>query len=166
MINNSMLKYKLAQAANPKNNSNNYEVTPIAKPIIDLGPSPTSFNISKATEANDYYRRVIWTGPNLQSTLMTIKKGSDIGLEVHPSTDQFIRIEQGEGQVQMGNAKDNLTYIQPVFEDSAIFVPAGTWHNVVNTGKQDLKVYTIYAPPHHEKGIIDVTREDAELKGD
>ena len=133
----------------------------------DKGSSqPISFDISELTEANEYYRRAVWTGKYLQTTLMSIKVGGDIGLEVHPETDQFIRIEKGQGQVQMGNAKDNLTYIQPVFADSAVFVPAGTWHNIVNVGEEDLKVYTIYAPPHHSKGVIHVTKEQADREGD
>jgi len=161
MRNNAKLRYQLAQAQNPNNNNNT-----AAKPIIDFGPSPITFDISKATEGNEYYRRAIWTGENLQATLMSIKVGGEIGLEIHPSTDQFIRVEKGMGQVQMGKTKDNLTYVQPVFEDSAIFVPAGTWHNVVNTGNEELKVYTIYAPPHHTKGVIHVTKEQADREGD
>ncbi|MCL1935954.1 MAG: cupin domain-containing protein [Defluviitaleaceae bacterium] len=164
--NSLLLRNKLVQANSNVNSNNRNEITPVAKPIVDFGKNPISFNISKATEENDDYRRTIWTGENLQATLMNIKEGSDIGLEVHPNTDQFIRIEKGSGQVQMGESKDNLTYVQPIFEDSAVFIPAGTWHNIVNTGNEDLKIYTIYAPPHHPKGTVHVTREQAEIEGD
>ena len=75
--------------------------------------------------------------------------GQDIGLEVHPDVDQFLRIEQGQGMVLMGDRKDRLTFTQRVFEDFAIMVPAGKWHNIVNTGRTPLKLYSIYAPPEH-----------------
>ncbi|NLP45838.1 MAG: cupin domain-containing protein, partial [Epulopiscium sp.] len=97
-----------------------------------------------------------------QLTLMSIHVGDDIGLEIHPDHDQFIRIEEGQGIVKMGNKKDQLNFQRRVYDDYAIFIPAGTWHNLINTGYKPLKLYSIYAPPEHPHGTIHVTKEDAE----
>ena len=124
-------------------------------------PKPYVINIDKATEENDNYRTVVWTGKHLQLTLMSIDVGDDIGLEVHPNLDQFIRIEEGHGLVQMGSSKDILNFQQKVSDGYAIMIPAGTWHNVVNTGHKPLKLYAIYAPPEHQPGTIHETKEEA-----
>ena len=100
----------------------------------DYGPNPFTINISNAAMNNDTFRTALWTGDNLQLTLMSIPAGEEIGVEVHPDDDQFLHIESGRGVVQMGKQMDNLNFQQPVFVDSAIFVPAGIWHNIVNTG--------------------------------
>lgn len=128
----------------------------------DYGPHPFIIDINKATISNDTYRTALWTGNFLQLTLMTINPGEDIGLEVHLDTDQFLRIEEGTGVAQMGNNKNNLPFQQNVFADDAIFVPAGIWHNVTNTGRIPLKLYSIYAPPHHPRGTVEETKADAE----
>lgn len=128
----------------------------------DFGPSPFIVDINKASVHNDTYRTALWTGNYLQLTLMSIPAGTDIGLEVHPDTDQFLRVESGRGLAQMGDAKDRLNFQLPVFDDSAIFVPAGTWHNVTNTGTEPLKLYTVYAPPHHAKGTVHQTKAIAD----
>lgn len=91
---------------------------------------------------------------------MSIEPGSEIGLELHENTDQFIRIEQGSGMVKMGKDKNNLTFQRMVFADYAFIIPAGTWHNLVNTGKTPIKLYSIYAPPAHKKGTIHYTKAD------
>lgn len=130
--------------------------------VTDYGPNPFVVDISKATIHNDTYRTALWTGSHLQLTLMSIPVGGDIGLEVHPNVDQFLRIEEGQGLVQMGNSKDNLYFRQPAFDDFAIFVPAGTWHNLTNTGNKPLKLYSIYAPPNHPWGTVEQTKEIAE----
>ncbi|MCL2047998.1 MAG: cupin domain-containing protein [Defluviitaleaceae bacterium] len=135
-------------------------------PFTDYGPNPFVVNIEQATLANDMYRQTLWTGPHMQSTLMCIPVGEDIGLEVHPDNDQFLRLEQGQGVVQMGNAKNNLTYKQTVFANSAVFVPAGTWHNITNVGSEPMKLYVIYAPPHHPHGTVHATKAIAEKMGD
>ncbi|MCL2199649.1 MAG: cupin domain-containing protein [Defluviitaleaceae bacterium] len=101
-------------------------------PFMDYGPQPIVVNIEKATLDNDFYRQTLWTGPHMQSTLMCIPPGEDIGLEVHPDNDQFLRLEQGQGLVQMGDAQNRLPFRQTVFANSAVFVPAGTWHNITN----------------------------------
>ena len=135
-------------------------------PFKDYGPEPFVVNIEQATLANDYYRQTLWTGPHMQSTLMTIPVGGDIGLEVHPDNDQFLRLEQGEGLVQTGNARDKLTFRQAVFANSAVFVPAGTWHNITNIGTTPMKLYVIYAPAHHPHGTVHATKAVADAMGD
>jgi len=97
---------------------------------------------------------------------MTIPVGGDIGLETHPDTDQFLRIEEGQGLVQMGPSREKVTLKQTVVPDSAVFVPAGTWHNITNIGNVPLKLYSIYAPPHHPHGTVHPTKEIAEKMGD
>lgn len=134
--------------------------------IMDYGPSPFIIDIKKATTNNNNYRTTLWTGNHLQLTLMSIPVGDDIGLEVHPNVDQFLRIEDGYGIVQMGNKKDNLYLKQPVYDDTAIFIPAGTWHNVINIGDRPIKLYSIYAPPNHPWGTIHKTKAIAEKEGD
>lgn len=128
----------------------------------DYGPDPYVVNINDATLENPYYRRALWTGNHLQLTLMCIGPGQEIGLEVHPNLDQFLRIEQGQGIAMMGTSSTNLSYQQNVATEYAIFVPAGTWHNVLNTGTIPLKLYSIYAPPHHPHGQIHCTKADSD----
>lgn len=132
-----------------------------SKKITDHGKQPYVININKAAKQNNTYRTAIWTGDHLQVTLMSINVGDDIGLEVHPNVDQFLRIEQGQGIVEMGKTKGNLTFVQQVSEDDAIMVPAGTWHNVRNTGNIPLKLYSIYGPPNHPFGTVEQTKADA-----
>jgi len=133
-------------------------------PRADLGTRPFVVDIAKATLANNNFRTALWTGEHLQLTVMSIAPGEDIGLEVHPHVDQFLRIEQGSGVTMMGRTKGDLAFIQPVFEDSAVFVPAGIWHNITNTGNIPLKLYSIYAPPNHAFGTVHETKEIAELE--
>ncbi|WP_025682273.1 MULTISPECIES: cupin domain-containing protein [Paenibacillus] len=127
----------------------------------DYGQRPFVVNIDQATKQNNTYRTALWTGKHLQVTLMSINVGDDIGLEVHPTTDQFIRIEEGQGLVQMGESKDNLNFQAMACGGYAIMIPAGTWHNVTNTGNTPLKIYVIYAPPEHPYGTVHVTKADA-----
>ena len=130
--------------------------------LKDYGPNPFVVDIEEATLENNYFRTALWTGEHLQVTLMSIKPGEDIGLEIHPNTDQFLRIEQGQGIVMMGENRDRLDYRRRVSANDAIIVPAGTWHNVINTGRSALKLYSIYAPPQHPFGTVHVTKKDAE----
>jgi len=139
---------------------------PIPIPIpphgIDQGPHPYVVDIEKATLQNENFRTTLWTGKHLQTTLMKIEVGEDIGLEAHPHVDQFLRIEEGQALVMMGSSADNLTFRQPAFSNFAIFVPAGTWHNLINVGGEPLKLYSIYAPPNHPKGTVHRTKAIAE----
>ncbi len=130
--------------------------------LKDYGPEPFVVNIDEATKRNKTFRTALWTGDNLQVTLMSIRVGDDIGLEVHPTVDQFIRIEEGQGISRMGDSKDKLDFEEKIYDDYAIMIPAGKWHNVINTGDKPLKLYTIYAPPEHPRGTIHQTKEDAE----
>jgi len=130
--------------------------------IEDIGPKPQSFDLETATVDNEVYRDVAWTGRYLQLTLMSIPVGGDIGLEVHPETDQFLRLDAGRGLVQMGPAKDQLDFEQEVEDGWCILVPAGLWHNVTNIGDEDMRLYAIYAPVHHAANKVHETAEDAE----
>ena len=113
--------------------------------VKDCGPHPFVINIEAAT----------------QMTVMSINAGEDIGLEIHPGTDQFIRIEEGQGLVQMGDHRDQLDYRVTANAGDAILIPAGKWHNLTNTGTIPLKVYVIYAPPEHPYGTVHETKADA-----
>lgn len=130
--------------------------------LKDYGPKPFVVNINKATKQNKNFRTALWTGKHLQLTLMSINPGEDIGLENHPNLDQFIRIEEGKGLVKMGDRKDKLDFQEKVSDDFAFIIPAGTWHNLINTGNKPLKLYSIYAPPQHPKGTVHATKAIAE----
>jgi len=112
-------------------------------------------NIEEETLENDFFRKVLYTGKNLQLVVMSLKPGEDIGLETHDN-DQFFRFENGEGKVIIN---DNEYDVE---DGSGIIVPADSEHNIINTGKSDLKLYTIYAPPHHKDKTIHKTKIDAE----
>ena len=128
----------------------------------DYGPEPFVVNIHKSTMQNRNFRTALWTGQNLQLTLMSIPAGGEIGLEIHPHVDQFLRIESGHGLVRMGGSQDKLNYQKDVCDGYAIFVPAGTWHNLINKGNRPIKLYSIYAPPQHPHGTVHETKEIAE----
>ncbi|TYQ18001.1 UNVERIFIED_CONTAM: mannose-6-phosphate isomerase-like protein (cupin superfamily) [Acetivibrio alkalicellulosi] len=134
--------------------------------LKDYGSNPYVVNIEKATKQNKNFRIALWTGKYLQLTLMSIQVGDDIGLEVHPDHDQFIRIEEGQGLAQMGDSKTNLDFQRRVSADYVIFVPAGKWHNLINTGNRPLKLYSIYAPPEHPFGTVHETKAIAEAAHD
>lgn len=126
--------------------------------LRDYGPEPFVVNINQAAKENQNFRTALWTGCHLQLTLMSINVGEDIGLEIHPDVDQFIRIEQGQGLVQMGDSECCLNFQHYVSDDYAIFIPAGKWHNLINTGNIPLKLYSIYAPPQHPHGTVHVVK--------
>jgi mannose-6-phosphate isomerase-like protein (cupin superfamily) len=119
-------------------------------------------DIEKATLANDTFRTVLFTGAHLQMTVMCIQPGEEIGVEKHDDLDQFIRIEQGSGQVQMGPAEDDLSEVRDIEDDWAAIIPGGTWHNVVNTGSEPLRLYSIYTPPEHPEGTVHETKVEAD----
>ena len=130
--------------------------------VTDNGPQPNAFDIETETRDNSAYRTVAWTGKYLQVTLMSIPPGQSIGLEAHPETDQFLRLDAGQGRCVMGPAEDDLSFSQDVSDGWSIQVPAGTWHDVINTGDDDMRLYAVYAPTHHAKGLVQETFEDAE----
>lgn len=128
----------------------------------DCGPNPFVVNIAGVTMQNRNFRKALWTGEFLQLTLMCINPCEEVGLEMHSNLDQFIRIEEGCGLVVMGSDNNKLTYQRNVAPGCAIFVPAGTWHNLLNMGNCPLKLYSIYAPPEHPHGTIHETKAIAE----
>lgn len=119
-------------------------------------------DIEALTLGNTNFRTVVFTGTHTQLTLMRIRPGEDIGWERHPHLDQFIRIESGRGRLELGAQEDRVDEKHEVEDDWAIIIPAGTWHNVVNTGDEDLKLYSLYSPPEHPDGTVHVTKADAE----
>lgn len=121
-----------------------------------------SKNIEKVTIENTTFRTVLFTGGSMQLTVMSLRPGEEIGLEVHEDRDQFLRIEQGTAKVVMGASKDKLDETHEIADDWAIIVPAGTWHNVTNTGAGDLKLYSLYAPPEHADGTVHRTKAEAD----
>ena len=113
-------------------------------------------NIEELTLKNEDYRRVLYTAKSSQLVLMCIPKGKEIGEEVHDVEDQFIRIEQGEGKSVLNGVERDLT------DGSVVIVPAGVRHNIINVSKESpLKLYTLYAPPHHRDAVVHKTKEDA-----
>jgi len=143
------------------NHNPNYRKQHIA--LKDYGPEPFVIDIEEAAEQNNNFRTALWTGKHLQLTLMSINVGEDIGLEMHPDVDQFIYIEEGQGMVQMGNSRTNLDFQKRVFENFALMIPAGKWHNLINIGYKPLKLYSIYAPPQHPHSTVHKTKKDADL---
>jgi mannose-6-phosphate isomerase-like protein (cupin superfamily) len=113
-------------------------------------------DIVKRAKANSYFREVLATGPHSQVVVMSIPAGGDIGSEVHADVDQVLVFVQGEGEAILDGAKSAIG------PDRLVQVPAGTRHNFVNTGKVDLRLYTIYAPPEHKPGTIHRTKAEAE----
>jgi mannose-6-phosphate isomerase-like protein (cupin superfamily) len=119
-------------------------------------------NIEEATTMNMTFRTALWTGKHSQLTVMSLRPGEEIGVEVHTGVDQFFRLEEGRARVEVGMSQDDLSETHEVKDDWAFIVPAGTWHNVINTGDTDLKLYTIYSPPNHPPGTVHTTKADAE----
>lgn len=158
MMYNAYNPYRCAYWPNTPMNSPDFSKIPLK----DYGPNPFVINIETATKQNNNFRTALWTGKHLQLTLMSIPVGGEIGLEIHPNIDQFIRIEEGEGLVQMGNRKDYLDFQKRVYDNFIFIIPAGTWHNLVNTGNKPIKLYSIYAPVQHPYGTVHVTKADAE----
>ena len=117
-------------------------------------------NIEERTVANEDFRRVLYTGKNLQLVLMTLQPGEEIGEEVHEDRDQFFRIEEGSGVVNIDGVENRVE------DDFAVIVPAGARHNVRNTGDQPLRLYTIYGPPEHKDKTVHTTKEQADRDHD
>lgn len=113
-------------------------------------------NIENLTDDNSNFRRVLYTGKNLQLVLMSLKPGEEIGEEVHTGTDQFFRVEKGKGEVRINGEPTKIK------DGDAVLVPAGARHNIVNTGAEPLRLYTLYAPPQHRDGTVQATKLEAE----
>jgi mannose-6-phosphate isomerase-like protein (cupin superfamily) len=119
-------------------------------------------DIEQATLDNDTFRTVLFTGKHTQLTVMRLGPGEDIGREAHDHLDQFLPIEQGTARVELSAAEDRVDETHEVEDDWAIIVPAGVWHNVVNTGDGELKLYSLYSPPEHPDGTVHRTKAEAD----
>jgi mannose-6-phosphate isomerase-like protein (cupin superfamily) len=119
-------------------------------------------DIEQATLDNDTFRTVLFTGKHTQLTVMRLGPGEDIGREAHDHGDQFLRIEQGTARVELSAAEERVDETHEVEGDWAMVIPAGVWHNVVNTGESELKLYSLYSPPEHPDGTVHRTKAEAE----
>lgn len=127
----------------------------------DKPQMPFLVNMAEATRKNTAFRTTPWTGTYMQNTLMCIPPCGEIGAECHADTDQFICIVEGQAAIKAGTCRCCMTFDRPLGPGSAVFIPACTWHNVVNTGRCPLKLYSIYAPPHHPPNTVHQTKCDA-----
>ncbi len=132
--------------------------------VWDMGDKPAIINIGALASQNDSFRTALWTGTNMQITLMSVPSGGEVGLEIHHDTDQYVYIVDGYAMVEMGEDKKRLNYRQRVPSGYAIVIPESTWHNIKSIGKTPLKLYTIYSPPHHPKGTVDTTKADSDAR--
>lgn len=128
----------------------------------DKGPESGFICVEKEAVRNSFFRKTVWTGCHLQMTVMSILPCQDIGEEIHPDTDQFIRVERGRAAVTIGKCRNRPDFQKQVCRGDGVLIPAGMWHNVINTGPGVLKVSSVYAPPHHPAGTIHRTKEDAQ----
>jgi mannose-6-phosphate isomerase-like protein (cupin superfamily) len=119
-------------------------------------------DIERETLDNTTFRTVLFTGEHTQLTVMRLAPGEDIGREAHPHLDQFIRIEEGRARAELGRSEDRIDETHDVEDDWAIVIPAGVWHNVVNTGAGEVKLYSLYSPPEHPPETVHRTKADAE----
>ena len=126
----------------------------------DPGPAPMTIHLEQTARQNHTFRTALWTGNHLQLTVMCIPFRGEIGMEMHPDTDQLIRVEDSQASVRMGESKEHMTFRRLQAGD-VILVPRGTWHNVVNTGNRMLKLSSVYAPPQHPRGTVHPTKADA-----
>jgi len=112
-------------------------------------------NIEKLSLENENFRKVLYTDKNSQLVVMSLLGGEEIGEEVH-DVDQFLRVEKGEGEAVLDGVAHDIR------DGSVIVVPAGTKHNIINTSTEEMKLYTLYMPPHHKDGVIHKTKAEAE----
>jgi len=119
-------------------------------------------DIERRTIDNDTFRTVVFTGANTQLTVMSLLPGEEIGREVHEHLDQFLRVEQGRGRLELGRTEEKIDETHEVADDWAMIIPAGTWHNVVNVGDDELKLYSLYSPPEHPDGTVHRTKAEAD----
>ena len=128
----------------------------------DYGGEPFVFNVSQAANLNTNFRTTLWTGEYMQLTLMSIPVSGEIGVEMHSTVDQYIRVESGRALVKIGKNCKLEDGEKCIDCNYAVIIPAGTWHNVINVGYSPLKLYSIYAPPQHPLGTTNQTKADAE----
>lgn len=118
-------------------------------------------NLEKETISNSYYRHVIYTSSTLQLVLMSIKTNESVGMEIHPNNDQLVRIEKGEAKIILGS-EGNFEHV--LKDGDAVVIPANTYHDIINIGRTDLKIYTVYSPPEHEAGLLEKYKNRYEMK--
>ena len=147
------------ESANSKEQGQTLESTPEK---VQPKAEPFALDIEKSTMDNENYREVSWTGEYMQLVFMSLAPGEQIDLELHNNLDQFIRVEQGQAQVLMGEKKDELNVEKNLKNDWAVLIPAGYWHIVKNTGDTPLKLYVLYAPPSHPEGTVNKTYKEAQ----
>ena len=133
-----------------------------SKDFDDYGAEPYAANIGQLAMNNTNFRTAIWTGCHMQMTIMCIPPCGEIGLELHEDTDQFVRVEQGRAVVIMGECKRFMDFEQKIIRGDGVFIPAGTWHNIINIDRSPLKLSSIYSPPKHPKGTVHRTKADAD----
>jgi mannose-6-phosphate isomerase-like protein (cupin superfamily) len=119
-------------------------------------------DIERTTLENETFRTVLFTGRHTQLTVMRLQPGEEIGREAHPHLDQFIRVEKGQARVEFGSGEDWIDETHDIWDDWAVVVPAGVWHNVTNTGPGDLKLYSLYSPPEHPARTVHRTKAEAQ----
>lgn len=119
-------------------------------------------DVERATLDNDTFRTVLFTGAHTQLTVMSLAPGEDIGREAHDHGDQFLRIELGSARIELGTTEDRVDEAYEVGDAWAAVIPAGVWHNVVNTGDGEVKLYSLYSPPEHPDGTVHQTKAEAE----
>ena len=117
-------------------------------------------DIEEAAESNEDFRRVLYTGVHLQLVLMTLQPGEAIGEEMHQDRDQFFRVEEGEGEIVIDGSRHRIE------DDFGALVPAGARHNVINTGDEPLRLYTLYGPPEHRDGVVHRTKAQADAEAE
>ena len=127
------------------------------------GDKPTVINVRSVACENKFFRKEIWTGEHLQITVMSIPVGGEVGLEQHTENDQLLGVGYGVASVYAGETKAGVRFIGNANPDCLIAIPTGTWHNVLNEGNTPLKLYSVYAPPHHPKGTVHITKFDSDL---
>ena len=127
----------------------------------DYGGAPLILNLPVAAERNESFRQAIWTGDDLQLTVMTIPVGGEIGEEMHDDLDQMLRVEAGVALIRIGESEGTLRDARRVGAGSVLLIPRGTHHNLVNVGREPLRLSSVYAPPAHPKGTVHKTKEDA-----
>lgn len=131
-------------------------------PCSDHGNEPFCTSIVRSAHQNRNFRTAIWTGCHLQMTLMCIPPRGEIGAEIHPDTDQIIRVESGQATVYLGTGPESLRPHRRLRTGDAVFIPCGTWHNILNCGGCALRVSSVYGPPQHPFGTVHRTKADSD----
>lgn len=124
-------------------------------------PGPFTTDLSQAARCNTDFRSIAWTGRHLQLSLMCIPVCGEVGLELHPDTDQLFRVEEGQGMVRTGVCRERSDQLHYLTCGDVLCIPAGLWHNVINTGRCPLKLTSLYAPPQHPPGTVHHCKADA-----